>query len=67
VGGVDADYGDSIPNAVEKFVEIGTKWVPVTISLKSYNRQHIINGFGWVSNWDAGPAEFFIDELRFEQ
>jgi exo-beta-1,3-glucanase (GH17 family) len=67
VGGINETYGDSLRVARKKTFSLTREWQKCELDLSDGLLQHIIGGFGWVTNWDTNPlgALFYIDEIKY--
>lgn len=73
VGGIIADYGDSLSAGRTIAVDVTTDWKEFDIDLTGTDLSHIIGGFSWAIGKDRLAAhgyqdiEFFLDDIRFER
>ena len=68
VGGIGGSYSDSGSASIGP-LDLTAEWQKFEIDLKDVDLSYISGGFCWVTSADANPegAEFYIDEIRFEQ
>lgn len=72
VGGIVADYGDSLEYPRTTTAEVTNEWKQYEIDLSGAELSHIIGGFVWTLDWQEleqrnyQEIEFYLDDVRFE-